>query len=342
MTADYLVPGRACGPCRACAVLPGVDAATLGDDRRQQFHCLWRKFDQMEEDWRPDRSGMVITLAQAPGEGSWPMVQLWLTDDPDRLKSAEFASVAAGFLSSGTAIALTIPSSPDRTVRLDPLIAAAVEARDLDGVLGGIHAALALLQRDPAKANSPFQRMEQVRFGMPLIEGRECGECTACCVIPAIDDPQLTKPAGQACPNCIAGGGCAVYQARPETCRTYHCMWRHLAALPDSWRPDRSGLMVTVSEEPGHVPGMPAVEFLMINDAGRKLAETDDFASLVAGLTEAGTDTWLQQLYPDLSKGMHVRLTGWITEAVLAGDPAMAQTVMRERLAHLDSEIAKA
>ena len=79
----------------------------------------------------------------------------------------------------------------------------------------------------------------------------------------------------------------------------------------------------------------------MINDAGRALAATPEFASLVAGLTEAGTDSWLQQLYPDLSKGMHVRLTGWMTPAVLAGDQDMAQAVIRERLSHLDAEIAQ-
>ena len=34
-----------------------------------------------------------------------------------------------------------------------------------------------------------------------VIEGRECGSCTVCCVALTIDDPALQKVQGYRCPN---------------------------------------------------------------------------------------------------------------------------------------------
>src|SRR5262245_47876071 len=76
----------------------------------------------------------------------------------------------------------------------------------------------------------------------PPAPGRECGACTACCKLPEIDLPELNKPAGIVCPHCT-GVSCGVYDARPVVCRTYFCVWRRVAALPDAARPDRLGVM---------------------------------------------------------------------------------------------------
>ncbi|MDE2184352.1 MAG: YkgJ family cysteine cluster protein [Alphaproteobacteria bacterium] len=87
-----------------------------------------------------------------------------------------------------------------------------------------------------------------------LRPGRSCGACTACCIEPTIDSPELKKPPGVRCPSCT-GKGCAVYEARPAVCREYHCLWRMtLLDLGEEWRPDRSGVMV-VPEERDIPPG---------------------------------------------------------------------------------------
>ena len=80
----------------------------------------------------------------------------------------------------------------------------------------------------------------------PVLANRECGGCTACCVTLKVDTPDLAKPAGTPCPQ-LTANGCSIHAVRPTICRTWFCAWRRLAALPDEARPDRSGLIVSVS-----------------------------------------------------------------------------------------------
>jgi hypothetical protein len=91
------------------------------------------------------------------------------------------------------------------------------------------------------------QRKQQLSFADrllgPPVAGRECGSCTACCVLPRINEPTLQKAEGEICPN-LAGAGCGVYETRPQTCRTYFCVWRRIGALPDDARPDKLGALL--------------------------------------------------------------------------------------------------
>lgn len=77
---------------------------------------------------------------------------------------------------------------------------------------------------------------------LDLVPDRSCGECTLCCTVMAIDKPEIQKKAGVPCRHCK--DGCAIYETRPTLCREYHCAWRQLPILDDSWRPDRSGVFV--------------------------------------------------------------------------------------------------
>lgn len=81
-----------------------------------------------------------------------------------------------------------------------------------------------------------------------LVSDRECGECTACCVDLLIDDENFKKPADQACVNLIEKGGCKIYQQRPSVCQDWYCAWRFMAQLDDTWRPDRSGILLRSDE----------------------------------------------------------------------------------------------
>ncbi len=77
-----------------------------------------------------------------------------------------------------------------------------------------------------------------------LVPGRECGACNACCVVPLIESPQFSKPSGAACRH--SNGGCGIYESRPDVCRRFFCGWRRSALIPDGWRPDISGVFVTM------------------------------------------------------------------------------------------------
>jgi len=81
-----------------------------------------------------------------------------------------------------------------------------------------------------------------------LVSDRECGECTACCVDLLIDDKEFKKPADQACKNLIPAGGCKIYNQRPSVCQDWYCAWRFMAQLDESWRPDRSGILLRSDE----------------------------------------------------------------------------------------------
>lgn len=78
-----------------------------------------------------------------------------------------------------------------------------------------------------------------------LVAGRECGTCTSCCVDLLINSKELVKLPGVVCPNC-ENNGCKIYATRPSLCRDFYCGWRTMPELPDSWRPDKIGVLVNV------------------------------------------------------------------------------------------------
>ena len=79
-------------------------------------------------------------------------------------------------------------------------------------------------------------------YDLELVPERNCGECTVCCTVMAVDKPEMQKEAGAPCRHCAAG--CAIYDTRPTLCRDFYCGWRHLPILDESWRPDKSGVFV--------------------------------------------------------------------------------------------------
>lgn len=80
-------------------------------------------------------------------------------------------------------------------------------------------------------------------MNLPLLPDRTCGGCVECCRVIPLQLPELSKPTGELCAYCVKGAGCSVHAMRPETCRTWFCLWR-VIELDDDWRPDRSGVVV--------------------------------------------------------------------------------------------------
>ncbi len=80
----------------------------------------------------------------------------------------------------------------------------------------------------------------------PVLADRSCGDCTACCTTLTVDTPDFAKPAGVPCVH-LTTGGCGIHPVRPGICRTWFCVWRRDAGLPDEARPDRSGLLVSLN-----------------------------------------------------------------------------------------------
>jgi len=78
---------------------------------------------------------------------------------------------------------------------------------------------------------------------------RTCGGCTACCTTLGV--AHVTDP-GQRC-KYQADIGCSIYADRPVPCRQFRCEWLGAKDSPDTWRPDRSGVLVTSSGGAVHV-----------------------------------------------------------------------------------------
>lgn len=129
--------------------------------------------------------------------------------------------------------------------------------------------------------------------GAELAPGRECGSCTACCKISSIDVPALRKPAGVMCPNCT-GTACAIYDTRPEPCRTFFCLWRRVGSMPDELRPDRIGVMFTIEAIAN--PQNPFERQFVVARALNSLADLDSAgarAALQTFITRGDLPVWL-------------------------------------------------
>jgi hypothetical protein len=106
--------------------------------------------------------------------------------------------------------------------------------------------------------------------GMTLIPGRECGDCTVCCVAPNIDKPEIQKQSGAACRHCL-GGGCAIYDSRPPVCRAFYCAWRSVDIFGEDWRPDKSGVLAQIETEniPEHFEFSTGIGLMLVGNPGR-------------------------------------------------------------------------
>lgn len=76
---------------------------------------------------------------------------------------------------------------------------------------------------------------------------RECGGCTLCCKLPAVE--ALRKPQEQWCDHCHIGTGCRIYDLRPAECRTFTCLWLQNDTIPEDLRPDKSKVVIYRTSE---------------------------------------------------------------------------------------------
>ncbi|RJX32062.1 MAG: hypothetical protein C4516_05340 [Oxalobacter sp.] len=79
-----------------------------------------------------------------------------------------------------------------------------------------------------------------------LLPERQCGECMVCCEYMPISAKGLIKPAQTLCPHVIVNRGCSIYETRPKVCRTWHCLWRRDASMPNEMRPDKSRMIFSL------------------------------------------------------------------------------------------------
>jgi hypothetical protein len=74
---------------------------------------------------------------------------------------------------------------------------------------------------------------------------RVCGTCRLCCKVFPL--PVLHKPWDEWC-KFACSAGCSIHgEKMPAVCREYTCYWLDHEEMPDEYRPDRIGIVVTES-----------------------------------------------------------------------------------------------
>lgn len=156
-----MVENRTCGACSVCCVvlnvdtkefqkLPSVPCAHLcaggcgiHDTRYvvcRTYHCGWRYLAQLGDDWRPDRSGVLIEFqveGLPPHYPKRPGVRLTLVDKRKALKQHLYEYVAR-LIASDVPVVLAVPGPPGHFPAgafLNDALKDAVLRRDLSEVM---------------------------------------------------------------------------------------------------------------------------------------------------------------------------------------------------------------
>lgn len=161
-----------------------------------------------------------------------------------------------------------------------------------------------------------------------LIAGRSCGTCNVCCVALTIDDPALQKVQGYRCRNARPDNGCAIYDARPQTCRTFFCGWRQLKWVQETLRPDRSGVLVRLHNEVSAADGTRRLGIIvtLLNSAAIK---AEGLAETVAAAVAAHAPVYLHIPGPPGHTSGQARINDVLEGPVLARDKAAVLDVLR-------------
>lgn len=114
----------------------------------------------------------------------------------------------------------------------------------------------------------------------------KCGECRACCR--ALGVAELDKPEWQRCKH-VCKAGCGIYEARPESCVKYSCLWllsqSETDPLPPRLRPDRCGVIFD------HMESMPENTYIARVAPGNQRDLRDPLVvKLMATLVDRGAE----------------------------------------------------
>lgn len=153
----------------------------------------------------------------------------------------------------------------------------------------------------------------------PVLANRDCGDCTACCAVLDVDTPELRKPAGVPCVH-LTPGGCGIHAVRPRICRSWFCAWRRVAAMPEEARPDRSGLLASVS-----FSRVPRNCFEGVSISVRVLPGSDAIGNgMAAAVLDSLCDGLIPVWFSDGTDKMLMHPDRDVAALVLSGAPAPA------------------
>lgn len=133
MSTAPLVGGRECGGCVECCIAPPIDdpelrkhagakcrnctgaGCAIYETRPRScrvFHCGWRALAELDDDWRPDRSGVLILLEPAAGSPRGVLTFMLLRDPRKIIQTPRFIQRARAEIGAGADVFLSLPGRP--------------------------------------------------------------------------------------------------------------------------------------------------------------------------------------------------------------------------------------
>jgi len=169
-----------------------------------------------------------------------------------------------------------------------------------------------------------------------LVKGRECGECSVCCVVLNVDTKEFQKFPGIPCAHMCAKG-CGIHETRFPICRTYHCGWRHMEFLGSEWRPDKSGVLIDlqVDDLPPHYPKRPGIRIMLVKPPEQVFNQA--FFTFVARLVSAEVPVVLAVPGPPKHFPAGAFLNDILKSAVQKRDIAAVEAAFRAGLKGLET-----
>lgn len=145
--------GRDCGGCTACCEFLAIDSPTfkkqagllcehctghacrIYDTRPQvcrDYYCGWQQIPLLNEDWRPDKSGILLLPIEKAAElSSRQGMEFMILGGEGAIRRPGFAEFVALLISHGTPLFMSVAG---RRALLNPSLDAAVAARDIGSV----------------------------------------------------------------------------------------------------------------------------------------------------------------------------------------------------------------
>src|SRR3569833_133922 len=150
---------------------------------------------------------------------------------------------------------------------------------------------------------------------LAALPGRERGAGNICSTVKPIS-VDIVKPPGITCQHCTAEG-CAVYETRWDVCIGYLCGWKWAPFLGEDMRPDKSGLLFDIEQNPvdDYIGEVTILAFRDGQDFTK--GRTPD---LIAGLVRRGVSVQLSRPGPPGMLHAKTRINPGFAKAVESGD----------------------
>jgi len=129
---DSLVPGRACGDCKVCCIVPPIDEVEMQKipnaicrhrlaggcniyDKRptacRTYFCGWRRLAFLDDDWRPDKSGVLIESGTASTVGPDATVLILVANPLKTIRQQKFLDFVRKGIEQKAILFLSLPGA---------------------------------------------------------------------------------------------------------------------------------------------------------------------------------------------------------------------------------------